>query len=198
MGYGLSGMSQANTLTLFRSLPNQTDTSLYLTIQKDQMGVSFVFPLEQGEPYYISKNDSTLEKHHFPNTQSRYGPYKFKKIKGRILFQDKNINVQFRDLYEISTKEHFSPNLYSSSTDSYDILNMLLDSNCLLTIGSKKVPCFKFFQILSGHNSLLDKHYQILYVDKANLLPCRTESYADKDCKNLVQVVFMKSYTILR
>ena len=132
-----------------------------------------------------------------PGHQPIYGPYKFKKVKGKILFQDKNISPQYRDLYELTTKEHFSPDLFSSGTDSYIILNKMLNSSTLLTIGNTKVPCFKFFQTLSGHNPVLDKYYRIVYIDKANLLPCRMETYADKDCKKLDKVVFMKTYEML-
>ena len=132
-----------------------------------------------------------------PAPNQFFGPYKFKKVKGKILFQDKNISSEYRDLYELSVKEHFSPDLFSSSTDSYSILNKLMDSNALLLIGNTKVPCYKFFQTLSGHNSVLDKYYRIVFVDKANLLPCRTETYADKDCKKLQQVTFINTYEIL-
>lgn len=190
------GFSQTKTLVLFKT-SSKSDTSLYLTIKKGLEGIIFVFPFQEGQQYYTLKGDSTLEKHRFSDHQPIYGPYKFKSSKGKILFQDKNISHEYRDLYEISTKEHFSPDLYSSSTDSYNILNELVDPNALLLIGGTKVLCFKFFQTLSGHNSVLDKYYRIVYIDKANLLPCRSETYADKDCKKLEQVTFMKTYQVL-
>ena len=196
-GLTLSGLGQTQTLALYKTSPYPSDTSFYLTIQKDHTGISFVFPVQEGDTYYTYKKDSTLEEDHFRSTQAIYGPYKFKKVKGKILFQDKNISPDYRDLYELTTKEHFSPDLFSSSTDSYNISNVLLDSNALLPIGNITIPCFKFFQILSGHNSFLDKYYRIVYVDKVNLLPCTIEYYKDKDCKQLTQLVFVKSYKIL-
>ena len=146
--------------------------------------------------YYTYREDSTLEKHVIPDSQSIFGPYKFKRIRAKILFQDKNSDKKYRDLYELSGQEHLSPNLFSSGTDSYSITTKLLDSNILLNINNINVPCFKFLQYTTGylHSS---KYYNVLYINKNNFLPCRIESYFDKELKQVVSIIFMKSYAKL-
>ena len=194
--FSLFGLCQTKSLTLYQNDSNKTDTSLYLTIQKNNKDISFVFPAGEPHPYYTLRSDSTWEEHPIPPDTPVFGPYKFKKAAEKILFQDKNVSSKYRDLYELSDKEYLSPDLFSSSTDSYTILTRLLDADALVSVGGSKVKCYKFSQLTTDHYSNY-KYHRILYVDKVNLIPCRIEFYADKDCTILQTTVFIKEYVTL-
>jgi hypothetical protein len=184
--------SQNAVLHLYETAASKNDTSLYVTIQKANKGISFVFPVVEGDNYYTLK-DSVFEKHSFPSHQTIFGPYSFKRTKDGILFQDKNTGNRYRGLYNFSEVEHLAPDLFSSATDSYNITTALLDSNATVPIEERSVSCYKFLQIITGHNPIRDKTYRVLYIDKANLLPCRMEYYSDKERRKLEKTIFLKS-----
>ena len=188
-------LCQTKSVELFYvSSENYDDTTLFLTMEKSSKGISFVFPVREGLVMYTVRNDSILKSDTIPDIQSIYGPYKFKKTAKKILFQNKNISRRYRDLYELTLQEHLSPYLFSSSADSYNIQNRLLDSNAFINIDGVSIACFKFFQVGSDHNPVHDKYYKILYIDKHNLLPFRIEHYLDRKCTWLRSVVFAKTY----
>lgn len=184
---------QNKSLILFRIVPGELDTALYLTVRQSPKGFLFEFPAVETQPLYILKKDSTFEKIQSEAYQSVFGPYKFKWEKDKILFLDRKIGKKYRDLYELSNKEHLAPNLFSSNTDTYNIPTQLLDSTVSLMIGQNELPCFKFFQQVSGHNPFNDKYYRIVYIDKATYLPYRIETYVDNKCQKLMSIIFSKS-----
>ena len=185
---------QADSINLFYTSLETGDTTLFVIIKKTHQGALFVFPYEKGVEYFTFRPDSTLEKHRLPGSQSIYGPYKFKKRKNKIVFQDKNISKKYRDFYKLTDSLHLVPYLFSTSTDSYNIRNKLLDSNAVIDIGGISLKCFKFLQIHYGHSQSYDKYYRIVYIDKQSFLPFRIERYLDKECTWLKSVVFAKEY----
>jgi len=193
----LRTLCQTQTLYSYQLGAFGIDTSLFVTIQKGAHGISFIFPVQKGMAIYTIKNDTIVESGRIPDNQSIYGPYKFKKKKNKIVFQDKNISNKLRALYELIDSVHLCPYLFSTSTDSYIIKNKLVDKNATLNIGETKLDCFKFFQVYSGHNPIRDIYYRVLYLDKASLIPLRIENYDDKECKYLNSVVFAKEYVKL-
>lgn len=190
-------LCQLKEMELYWVKSSDNDTTLFVTIQKNSDGISFVFPYVEGVEYYIYENDSTKTTHRLPGHQSIYGPYKFKLTRKKILFQDKNIRRKFRDLYLLTDSIHSSPDLFSTSTDSYNRHSRLLDLNAVIQIDTIRLPCFKFFQVYYGHNPVYNKYYRILYLDKTSLLPVRIENYYDKDCKYLRSSVCAKKYVKL-
>jgi hypothetical protein len=181
------GQIDKEVLRYYEKVMNKADTSYYYSAIQNDKGYRFVFPELTSRYYKLKDSVKMLFDTIFVKTKSEVGPYKFLKRRNKILFKDVNRSKKFFDLYNISKDEFLAPNLLSSSTDSYEILTKLLDSNAVLRVGSQDVSCFKFLQKMVYDYS---KEYRLLYIDKKSLLPYKFEYYADKNLKNMVREVF--------
>jgi hypothetical protein len=155
------------------------DSSYYFSIVKGKNGFKFVFK-ENIFTYYILKDSvnllfDTITERNTPE----YGPYVLKLRGNKIIYKAIGRDKKFHDLYDLSGKEHLSPDLFSTS-NSYSILNQLSDSMVILNLNNQQINCYKFLQKRTGHNPL-DFRYSILYINKKTLLPCKFEYYVSCD-----------------
>ena len=104
------------------------------------------------------------------------------------MFKDLSKSQKLFDLYNVNYEKFLAPDLFSTSTDSYNIATTLLDSNCVIFSGNNTVKCYKYLQVIEGR---FDNMYRVIYVGKKNLLPCRIENYNDKELKRLLSEIFV-------
>ena len=175
-------------LRLYSKKENNNDTTYAFSVVKQKEGYLFVFPEDTTVAYKQINQHGLRFDTILLRTQSSFGPYKFIRQGKKILFKDISRAKRFEDLYEIKGIEFYSPELFSTNTDSYNILTQMLDSNSVVQIGANRVVCFKYLQILDYHYK---KTYRVLYINKKSLLPYRLEYYNDSTLKTLLREVFV-------
>lgn len=166
----------------------KNDTTYCFSILKHNRVYKFVFP-ETVSSYFILKDsfnmifDTVSERR-----RSVFGPYIFFRRKNRIQFKDLSRSRKPADLYLIKYNEEFlAPDLFSTSTDSYNISTQLIDSSIVLKIGNNIFKCLKYLQIENYDNH---RQYSIAFIDKRSLLPLKYEYYKDKELKQINNEIF--------
>lgn len=189
--FKLSSLSAQKGKELFKFYSKdfgKNDTTYCFSIYKNSGAYKFIFP-ETVSSYFILKDSvSMIYDTVSERRRSVFGPYIFFRKRNRIQFKDLSRSRKPADLYLIAYNEEFlAPDLFSSSTDSYNIMTQLIDSNIVLKIGNNKFNCFKFLQIEKYDNI---RQYSVVLIDKGSLLPLKFEYYKDKELKQVSKEIF--------
>lgn len=158
------------------------DTIHFSTIKKGSKG--YMFFMAEKSNFYFKLKDSIKKSYDTVKevTSISYGPYAFLKKGKKLVFREVNKGRKFRELYELSEKPAYAPELFSSSPDSYSLLTYLIGSKILLETDIDVFHCYKFSQRIGEKDIGV---FRILYIDSDSLLPIKLEYYSDSSFKNL-------------
>ena len=132
------------------------DTTEFCSIVGDSKGYKFVFPAKEMISYRLKDSLNKAYDTIKESFSSLYGPFVFVKRKGKIMFKDLSKSRKLFDLYNINYRQFLAPELFSSSTDSYNIFTNLLNSssatpfNTLYLLVGKCLFIHSFINLLSG------------------------------------------------
>ena len=175
-------------LTLYQRNVQANDTTEFCIIVSDSQSHTFFFPERIDVTYQLKDSinmvyDTIRERFVFS-----HGPYEFVKKDDKIMFKDLRRSKKLSELYDLNSEEFLAPNLFSTSTDSYDIPTTLVDRESVITVGRNSVKCYKFLQVMEGR---FDNQYRLVYIEKKSFLPFRMEYYKDKELKKLLTEIFI-------